>query len=171
MANTAALHAQTAVNVAAGIAVALVCLRWVNMRTRSKARDCVDVYSEINTKPSKGWLLVVTSKFRTLQDRDALLEHVSLIAAHSARSEAETIGFQVAVADNDPLKILVFERFKTKEAWADAHRSSAVYKTYKAWQATSGIQVETTGQSYDELGFGFLTESERRWQMTNGGSI
>mmetsp|Transcript_15057 Transcript_15057/g.45515 ORF Transcript_15057/g.45515 Transcript_15057/m.45515 type:complete len:164 (-) Transcript_15057:627-1118(-) len=149
---------QLAAELATGLFLAVSAVQHL---CRRSGRSTSSSSTAATEAPTKAWLLVVSSKFQSLEDRDALLEHVRRIAQQSANHEPGTLGFQVAIADNDPLRILVFERFANKEAWLEAHRNSTVYKKYKAWQAAANIQAETTGQSYDELGWGFLTEAER----------
>ena len=63
------------------------------------------------------------------------------------------------IADNDPLKICVFERYASEAAFKEVHRSSEPYQAFRTqqqqWRADK--DVVTSGQSYFETGIGYMT--------------
>lgn len=61
-----------------------------------------------------------------------------------------------AIADTDPLLVLVHERYRHKDDFITAHRTSAAFLKYKAATAQLASQPVVTGQSYIESEFGFM---------------
>ena len=72
--------------------------------------------------------------------------------AHTLRS------YEAMVADNDPLKICVYERYESEAAFKEVHRSSAPYLAFREQQQQwrKDKAVVTSGQSYLETGIGFV---------------
>ncbi len=46
--------------------------------------------------PPQAWLLVIQSKFQSIEDRDELISHVKAVAIDSAQNEPTTLGFQAS---------------------------------------------------------------------------
>lgn len=45
-------------------------------------------------------------------------------AQHVRQNEAGCLAYEISVADSDPRKILVFERYISKQYYKDVHRTS-----------------------------------------------
>ena len=71
-------------------------------------------------------------------------------------NEPLTLSFQLMEADNDPLNLLLFERFVSKDAYLRFHRVSDEFKRVKSCLQSVGCVLE--GQSYIKLDstFGFI---------------
>ncbi len=55
-------------------------------------------------------MLAVGLKFKSTQDRDALLQVWKKLATHTRTQEPGALSYKWLVADNDPTKVLVYER-------------------------------------------------------------
>ena len=73
------------------------------------------------------------------------------------RNEPFLYAYEIAQSDQEPLKYLITERYRSKADYLGAHRSSSAFKTFrprmKALQNRGDVIV--TGSSYQELGVGF----------------
>lgn len=103
--------------------------------------------------------LVVTISFSNESVRDNFLEDVRPLCKYVKTSELQTLSYEVAISDRDPLKILLLERYEEKEsAYADIHKSSDAFQTFrgklKTMQGSGLATVE--GASYIETGIGFV---------------
>ena len=65
--------------------------------------------------------------------------------------------YELARSDKDPLRYLIYERYRSKADYLGAHRSSPAFLAFrpkmKALQDAGRIVV--SGHSYDEAGVGF----------------
>lgn len=100
-------------------------------------------------------MLAVNLEFESEADRDAWVEIWRPLAAHVAAAEPATLAFIMAVADTDPRRALVFERYADKAAFVEVHRMSEAYLAYKAAAAGLAAPPRVSGQSYYETGVGF----------------
>ncbi len=57
------------------------------------------------------FVLAVQLKFNEIETRDEYLGLWKDLAAYVAKFEHKTLSFELSIADNDPLKVLVFERW------------------------------------------------------------
>lgn len=102
----------------------------------------------------KAFVLAVTLQFRTLEERDRLLPSWQKLATHVQQHEPDALSYKWLVADTDPTKVLVYERYRRKEAYTGPHRSSKPFFAFK--EAQQSIPMEISGQSYLETDFGFM---------------
>ena len=105
----------------------------------------------------KAFVLNVGLQFRSQAVADGFVKEWGKAAAYCLRNEAFLFAYEIAQSDQDPLKYLITERYRSKADYLGAHRSSSAFKEFrpgmKALQ-TSG-EVVVTGSSYTELGVGF----------------
>mmetsp|Transcript_20557 Transcript_20557/g.52705 ORF Transcript_20557/g.52705 Transcript_20557/m.52705 type:complete len:141 (+) Transcript_20557:188-610(+) len=103
----------------------------------------------------QAWQLVVWKTFHSVKDRDAFLELFAPLAAYVAESEPGTLTYSVSVADNDPTKIMILERYESKLYWEIVHRASQPFLKFK--ESISGMDFKSGGgQSYIEEHMGKL---------------
>ena len=60
---------------------------------------------------TQAFLLVITHEYKTIHDRDVFLSLFEPLAKYVVQHEPETLGYEVAISDKTPLKILIFERY------------------------------------------------------------
>ena len=72
------------------------------------------------------WQLVIWRKFKSLDDRDRFLGVWKDLAKHVKAKEAGALAYEISIADNDPMKILVFERYTSKDYYRSVHQTSGV---------------------------------------------
>ncbi len=54
---------------------------------------------------------MITHEYKTIHDRDVFLSLFEPLAKYVVQHEPETLGYEVAISDKTPLKILIFERY------------------------------------------------------------
>jgi quinol monooxygenase YgiN len=103
-----------------------------------------------------GFVLCVRLRFSSDSDKEEFSRHFKQLARAVMENEPSTLSFQLMEADNDPLNLLLFERFLSKDAYLSLHRGSNEFKRVKSCLQNIGCVLE--GQSYIELGstFGFM---------------
>ncbi|KAL4435247.1 hypothetical protein ABPG77_001929 [Micractinium sp. CCAP 211/92] len=108
------------------------------------------------------FVLCVYLKFQNVEDRDEFIAVWKPLAEWVRANEAGTLGYEAMIADTDPLKVMVFERYISKEYFNDVHRTSQPYLAFKEQQASwrADHAVEVSGQSYFETGVGHMTQPE-----------
>jgi quinol monooxygenase YgiN len=91
--------------------------------------------------------------------RVQFLEDFAPLAAYVRENEPLTLAYEALQSDQDPLKILILERYADKEhAFLQVHRSSKAFLEFrpklKSMQDAGFVKVE--GSSYNDtmLGFG-----------------
>ncbi len=57
----------------------------------------------------QAFLLIISCEFHTQADRDRFLDEFAKLAQQVA-TEGDTLAYEVAVADNDPNKVVIYER-------------------------------------------------------------
>lgn len=77
------------------------------------------------------------------------------LVEYVARHEPRTLAFEFCIADTDPCKVMVFERYLTREDYAEVHRSSQPFLDFKAKLEMLFDPPVVTGQSYYETDAGF----------------
>ncbi|KAI7837541.1 hypothetical protein COHA_008628 [Chlorella ohadii] len=105
------------------------------------------------------FVLCVWLKFASVADRDEFIHKFwAPLAEYVKAQEHGTLAYEIAIADSDPLKIQVFERYQSKAYFTDVHQTSEPYLAFKAAQAPWRKEhaVEVTGQSYYETGIGHM---------------
>lgn len=58
----------------------------------------------------QAWLLIVNLTFPNLKERDKFLPIFAELAKSVAAKERGVLAYELSIADNDPLKIVIFER-------------------------------------------------------------
>ena len=103
----------------------------------------------------QAFVLAVSLTFEDEAAREAWLASWLPLAEWVRANEAATLSFEVAIADTNPLLLLVYERYASKEAYLE-HRTSAAFLEYKAKQEELQWPPAVAGQSYIEADFGYI---------------
>lgn len=103
------------------------------------------------------FVLAVQLKFPSIEKRNLYMELWRPLGQYCKHHEPATLSFELSVADSDPLTLLVFERYISKDDFTNVHRKSQAYNNYKK-EFTRYLQdkVNVTGQSYYESNLGFM---------------
>lgn len=103
--------------------------------------------------------LFVTLTFTASEHKDKFLQDIAPVAAYIKVNERDTLAYEVLMSDQDPLQVLVMERYKDKEnAFLKAHRSSGPFQAFrpklKAMEQAGHVSI--SGHSYidSQVGFG-----------------
>jgi quinol monooxygenase YgiN len=111
--------------------------------------------------------LLVTLQFTDERYKAQFLEDFAPLAAYIRDNEPLTLAYEALQSDQDPLKILILERYVDKEnAFLQVHRSSQPFLEFrpklKSMQDAGFVTVE--GSSYDDtmLGFGDRSYSKNK---------
>lgn len=131
-----------------------------------------------NGATQKAFVLLVNLKFTTLAHRDIFLQLIdpvckdvlanegpqSKISAISSSasittSTETTLSYKVAISDNNPLLVLVMERYSDKEhGYLEIHRSGKEFQIFreklKKMQDEGAVMIE--GESYLETDLGYV---------------
>ncbi|GBF91913.1 hypothetical protein Rsub_04637 [Raphidocelis subcapitata] len=102
----------------------------------------------------KVFVLSVTLAFPSEAELEAFLTVWRPLAEYVKRNEPRTLSFELCHADNDPLKIMVYERYVSKSDYTEVHRSSGPMRAFK--EATAGMKFTVTGQSFYESNIGYM---------------
>lgn len=94
-------------------------------------------------------VMAVQLKFNDVAQRDAYIAIWRLLAEEVRTSEPSTFSYGLSVADDDPTKVLLFERFRSRADY-QSHRGSAAFLRYKVQQAKLPFKMEVSGQGYEE---------------------
>ncbi|GAB4821193.1 hypothetical protein N2152v2_008239 [Parachlorella kessleri] len=102
------------------------------------------------------FVLAVGLSFKTVEARDEFLTIWLPLAKYVREKEPSTLSFELLVADNDPTKVLVYERYISRDAFIDIHRASEPFLAFKKAQQQLPFEMEVKGQSYYETNHGFM---------------
>lgn len=105
------------------------------------------------------FVLDIKFTFKTAKDRDLFIDLWKPLAKHVMEKEPGTISYELSIADSEPLKVLVFERYATKDDY-HIHKNSKPFEEFHMKLRDSGITwVSKEGQSFFESGVGFVCDS------------
>lgn len=62
-------------------------------------------------------MLVIACEFHSEKDRDVFLGEFEELAKYVVQNEPDTLAYETAVADNNPLKVLIYERSARQTVW------------------------------------------------------
>lgn len=60
------------------------------------------------------FVLVVTMKFATLEETDAFIDVWSKMAEYCYKNEPNTLSYELSRHEEDPTKVIIFERYRRK---------------------------------------------------------
>jgi quinol monooxygenase YgiN len=105
----------------------------------------------------KAFVLSVGLQFRDSQAADEVISAWRVAAEACLTREPFLYAYEFAQSEDDPLRYVILERYRSKDDYTGPHRSSAAFKKFRpklrALQESGRVQV--SGSSYRELGIGF----------------
>jgi quinol monooxygenase YgiN len=106
----------------------------------------------------RAWLLVVTLRFVSAAEVDKFLTAFGPQADATSRGEPDTLGYEVSRSEQNPLSLMIYERYRTKAAYLDVHKAMKHFSKFrpKLQALQDAKKVEVTGEAYQELGVGFM---------------
>ena len=139
-----------------GAALTGAFITWLLLPRGHIARNPAPGVMHRNPQVPHAWILDIRVTFESVEDRDRWIEIWRPAGDYVRKSEGVALAYKVAISDQDPLQILVFERYTSKEDYLKVHRSSDAFWTFKKATKDSGIRVKMDGHSYDETDAGFM---------------
>jgi quinol monooxygenase YgiN len=89
--------------------------------------------------------------------REEFLNDFTIIAEYVSQYEPSTLAYHVVLSDNDPLQVLIVERYTTKDDYLKIHKISPAFLEFrpklKAMEEAKNVIIE--GQSFFDSGIGF----------------
>lgn len=76
------------------------------------------------------------------------------LAAYVTEKEPHTVSYAYARSDKDPKKIMIYERYRDKEAYLDIHKHSEPFLKFRPQLQELDATIE--GESYLESNLGFV---------------
>ena len=106
----------------------------------------------------KAFVLAVNLQFQDNVSAENLLKAWGQAAEWCVKNEPFLYAYEVAQSDQDPLKYLVYERYRSKADYLETHKSSPAFKEFrpKMQALQESGQVVVSGHSFDEVGVGFI---------------
>lgn len=109
------------------------------------------------TSPS--FSLLVTLIFQEDQYKQEFLGEFSKLAKYVRQNEPSTIAYELLESDQDPLRVLILERYQDKDtAYLEIHKSSEAFLEFrpklKAMQEAGHVTID--GHSYKDSRMGFV---------------
>mmetsp|Transcript_30610 Transcript_30610/g.42749 ORF Transcript_30610/g.42749 Transcript_30610/m.42749 type:complete len:168 (+) Transcript_30610:150-653(+) len=113
---------------------------------------------QARTPASPGvFVLLVNLEFKNKSDLQDFLQWMEPMIENARRNEMDTLTYEIAIADDNPLKVVILERFSSKEAYLKHKRSSSADKLRENLAPLRNSKaVIVTGQSYTQTGKGFV---------------
>ncbi|DBB10600.1 hypothetical protein WJX82_003191 [Trebouxia sp. C0006] len=103
------------------------------------------------------YLFTLRLNFATVDDRDAWFKKFKILAEYVAENEPTTLAYEAATSEDDPLEVLVYERYVDKDALKDIHEKSIEYLRLKDEIKSEGIEYSNiVTQAYYEQDLGFM---------------
>jgi quinol monooxygenase YgiN len=102
------------------------------------------------------FVLGVSIKFKS-QKAKMEFKHIFLpLAKYVALKEMNTLSYELAESDKDPLLVYLTERYKTKSDYLDIHRKSKEFLEFRQKFSDMKESYEMSGESYIETNIGFM---------------
>jgi quinol monooxygenase YgiN len=114
----------------------------INGPRRSKHRDA--------------FLLAITIKFNTVEDKQKFIEIFDPYAKYIATVEPGTISYELSESDKSPLQIFLIERYVNKNAYLEIHRKTETFINFRAKLTDLSATMTMDGHSYIESNVGFM---------------
>ena len=99
------------------------------------------------------FVLGVTIKFKNSNETDYFKSIFSTMATYIRQNEPSTLSYELYESDKEASKIFIFERYISKEAYTDIHRTSKEFRSFR--EKLKLLAPDINGDSYTESGIGF----------------
>lgn len=137
--------------VGAGLALLLLFVAFQAGKKQGRVKS-----SGPRTPKAGTFVLDIQFTFANTKDRDKFVELWRPLAKHVREKEPGTLSYELSVADSDPTKVLVFERYNSKDDYHH-HKASKPFDEFHTKLRESGISwVSKQGQSFMESGVGYM---------------
>eukprot|EP01036_Dinobryon_divergens_P023626 gene23626-31992_t len=105
-----------------------------------------------------GIVFGVAVTFNTLDSKQTFLKEFGEYAKYVKNYEPTTISYEALESDKDDKRILILERYATKDAFLNIHRKSAQFISFRKKLSDMTDRKEATieGDSYIETGLGYV---------------
>ena len=113
---------------------------------------------EENATTTTAFSLLVTLVFQSTDDKDEFLTDIAPVADYVQRQEPDTLAYEVLLSDQDPLQVMILERYRNKDvAYLEVHKSSAPFLAFrpKLQAMQEAGRVTVSGHSYLDSNIGF----------------
>ncbi|KAJ1619091.1 hypothetical protein T492DRAFT_1088332 [Pavlovales sp. CCMP2436] len=106
----------------------------------------------------RAWLLVVHLRFVSAEAAEKFIGAFGQMAEAVSRGEPDTLGYEVSRSEQDPLYLMIYERYRTKAAYLDVHKAMKHFLKFrpKLQALQDAKQVAVDGEAFKELGVGFM---------------
>lgn len=106
---------------------------------------------------AESWCLIVNLEFQHLEAKDTFIREWDEIALWVQDNESFLLNYEILQSDADAKKVVIFERYASKQDYLEQHKSSSAFKVFRPkMQAMQdkGLLV-VTGTSYTDTIYGF----------------
>ena len=109
---------------------------------------------------SKAFMLCITVQFKDKVQKESFKKIFHPTATYVAKEELETLSYEIADSDQDPLQSFILERYKTKKSFTDIHRKGEIFLHMKKRMTELNFTADNgfilNGHSYIETNIGFV---------------
>mmetsp|Transcript_26392 Transcript_26392/g.26642 ORF Transcript_26392/g.26642 Transcript_26392/m.26642 type:complete len:163 (+) Transcript_26392:263-751(+) len=106
------------------------------------------------------FILCINIKFRDIEQKEEFKRIFTPTANYVAKEEYETLSYEIAESDQDPLHAFILERYKSKESFTEIHRKGEIFLEMKKKMAelnfTEDNGFHLSGHSFIETNIGFV---------------
>lgn len=112
----------------------------------------------VKSRGEKAFVLAVELRFRDAAAAEAIVKEWALAAEYCLVHEPFLFHYEIARSDKDPLRYMVYERYRSKADYIGPHKLSPAFAAFrpKLKEMQESARVEVVGESWDELGVGFV---------------
>ena len=115
-------------------------------------RNGTDTFTLTDSRLASAWSLAVELTFSSEAKVTQMLEAIVPLVDYIKESEPTTLGYKVMRGDEDPLKVMIMERYVDKDdAYLKVHRSSQEFLDFKG--KLRELAPEVDGHSFNESPF------------------
>ena len=103
------------------------------------------------------FVLTVNLQFSDVATAQSLLAAWARAADYCLKNEPFLFAYEAAKSDQDELKYMIIERYRSKDDYTGAHRRSPAFKEFRPQMRAlqDAGKVTVTGSSFVETGIGF----------------
>lgn len=101
--------------------------------------------------------LLVELRFASPQHVETFQQAIQPLCEYVRKHESGTLAYEILLSDKDPMRVLLLERYQSKEYYLQVHRNSPEFLQFRPQlQALQDAgHVEIRGESYYDSGWGF----------------
>ena len=121
------------------------------------ARDDADGMTASDDSPPKTFVFL--ARFQCKPGKaSALFDLLRPVCKHCEVSEPDTLQYEVLQSDQNPESVLLIERYTSRAAMLEPHKSSAAFQRFKRALEAADILADKAGSSWlsTDHGMGFM---------------